>query len=284
MISKIKIIAVIIFISLNAQAQDINEKVCSNFDAEIINSENFQWRILNKKLPEKEKIFFNVYWKFIKVGEAILEIREIAEINGRRAYHIYSTAKTLSLLDTFYKVRDENQSWIDIESLCSLKFLADIREGNWIKKQKIDFDHINAKYILEEEGEFTVGDTKRWVQDVLSGLYYFRTIDLEVGDEYLFDAHADKNTWILKTKVTGRETIKTKAGVFDCFILEPAMRENTGIFKAKGGLKVWITADNKRIPVKLITKIPIGSIIAEIYLYQDINKLKEEESGTTEND
>jgi hypothetical protein len=282
MISKIKIIAVIIFISLNVQAQDIKEKVCSDFDIEISNSENFQWRNLNKKLPEKEKIFFNVYWKFIKVGEAALEIKEIVKINDRKTYHIYSTAKTLSLLDTFYKVRDENQSWVDVESLCPLKFLADIHEGNWIKKQKIDFDHINAKYILEENGEFTVGDTKRWVQDVLSVLYYFRTINLEVGDEYSFDAHANKDTWVLKTKVTGRETIKTKAGVFDCFILEPAMRENAGIFKAKGGLKVWITADNKRIPVKLITKIPIGSIVAEIYSYQNINGLKEDNSGTTE--
>lgn len=281
MILKIKIILIFIFISLNVQAQDINEKVSSNFDAEMINSEKFQWRNLNKKLPEKEKIFFNVYWKFIKVGEATLEIKEILKINSRKAYHVYSTAKTLSLLDTFYKVRDENQSWVDVESLCSLKFLADIQEGDWIKKQKIDFDHINAKYILEEKGEFTVGNTKRWVQDVLSILYYFRTIDLEVGDEYLVDAHANKDTWILKTKVTGRETIKTKAGVFDCFILEPAMRENTGIFKAKGGLKVWITADNKKIPVKLVTKIPIGAIIAEIYLYQNIKELKEAESEKT---
>lgn len=282
MIIKIKIILVFIFISFNVQAQDINKKICSNFDTEISNSENFQWRNVNKKLPEKEKIYFNVYWKFIKVGEATLEIKEIVEINHRKAYHIYSTAKTLSLLDTFYKVRDENQSWVDVESLCSLKFLADIQEGDWVKKQKIDFDHINEKYILEEKGEFTVGNTKRWVQDVLSALYYFRAIDLEVGDEYLFDTHANKDTWILKTKVTGRETIKTKVGVFDCFILEPAMRKDTGIFKAKGGLKVWITADSKRIPVKMITKIPIGSIIAEVYSYKNINELKETESGTTE--
>lgn len=282
MMSKIKIILIVMFISFNIQAEDINQKVCSNFDEETDNALNFEWRNLNKKLPKKEKISFNVSWKFIKVGEAVLEIKDIVEINNRKAYHICSTAKTLSLLDTFYKVRDENQSWFDVESLCSLKFTADIHEGDWVKKQKIDFDHINAKYILDEEGEFTVGNTKRWVQDVLSALYYFRTIDLEVGDEYLFDAHANKETWILKTKVTGRESIKTKVGVFDCFILEPAMRENTGIFKAKGGLKVWITADNKRIPVKMITKIPIGSIIAEINSYQNINELKEKESGNSE--
>ncbi len=279
---KIKIILIFMFISFNIHAEDINQKICSNFNTETDNTVNFQWRNLNKKLPKKEKICFNVSWKFIKVGEAVLEIKDIVEINNRKAYHICSTAKTLSLLDTFYKVRDANQSWFDVESLCSLKFMADINEGDWVKKQKIDFDHINAKYILEEEGEFTVGDTKRWVQDVLSALYYFRTIDLEVGDEYLFDAHANKDTWILKTKVTGRERIKTKAGVFDCFILEPAMRENTGIFKAKGGLKVWITADNKRIPVKMMTKIPIGSIIAEIDSYQNINELKETESGDPE--
>jgi hypothetical protein len=283
MISKTKIIIIFIFISLNLYAEDINQKICSNFNAETDNTVNFQWRNLEKTLPKEEKILFDVYWKFVKVGRATLEIRGFEYINGRKAYHLYSTAKTLSLLDNFYKVRDENQSWVDSESFCSLKFYADIREGGWIKKQKIDFDHINEKYVLDEQGEFTVGNTKRWVQDVLSSLYYFRTVNLEVGDEYFFDAHAGKDTWILKTKVTGRETLKTDAGIFDCFVLEPAMRENAGIFKAKGELKVWITADARRMPVKMKTKIPIGSITAEISSYRDTNEIKEDKSETAGN-
>ncbi len=259
---------IIVFFIMSAgaalYAQDIGVEISEAFKIEDENIRDFQWRKTDKKLPSCEKLVFSVYWKFIKVGEAVLEIKGIEEINERHVYHIVSYAKTLAVLDSFYKVRDENHSWLDAESFCSLKFNSDIREGGWNKKQKIDFDHINRKFILDEQGVIAVGDTKRWVLDVLGALYYFRTLEIETGDECFFDVHADKDTWILKTKVTGRETLKTDAGVFDCYVLEPAMRKNAGIFRAEGELKIWISADARKIPVKMKTKIPIGSVTAEL--------------------
>jgi len=60
-------------------------------------------------------------------------------------------------------------------------------------------------------------------------------------------------------------------------ILQPSLREDAGIFKAKGKLKVWVTNDDKKMPVKMKSKIPVGSISAELSKYKSENKIKQEE-------
>ena len=117
---------------------------------------------------------------------------------------------------------------------------------------------------MDDDGTLKYGDTVRWVQDVISSLYFFRTLDLEVGKEYVFEAHSGKDTWPLKTKVLSKEKVKVPAGEFDCLVLQPFVREDAGIFKAKGKLKVWVTDDENKMPVKMKSKIPVGSISAEL--------------------
>ena len=55
-------------------------------------------------LPEYEKLIFSVMWKFIVIGEASLELRGFDDIEGRKALHIYSYAKTKPFFDNFFKV------------------------------------------------------------------------------------------------------------------------------------------------------------------------------------
>lgn len=228
----------------------------------------FCWRQMEGKLPLNEELIFDVSWKFIKVGQGTLEIRGTEEINGRTTYHIYSQANSAKFFDNFFKVRDTNESWIDTESLCSLRYATNIYEGGWEKFEQLDFDHENKKYVRNDNGTLKYGETVRYVQDVLSSFYLLRTLDLEVGKEYIFDAHSGSDTWPLKTKVIGKEKVEVEAGTFDCFILEPSLREDAGIFKAKGKLKVWVTADDKKMPVKMKSKIPVGSISAELATYK----------------
>ncbi|MBI1979160.1 MAG: DUF3108 domain-containing protein, partial [Elusimicrobia bacterium] len=54
------------------------------------------------------------------------------------------------------------------------------------------------------------------------------------------------------------------AGKFDCFLVEPFIRER-GLFIQKGKkLKVWLTADEKKIPVKMRAEVFIGHVSAEL--------------------
>jgi hypothetical protein len=67
----------------------------------------------------------------------------------------------------------------------------------------------------------------------------------------------------------GRERISVAAGKFDCVILEPLVRKG-GLFKNEGSIYVWLTDDDIKMPVKVKTKVVIGSIDAELTKYEGL--------------
>lgn len=220
---------------------------------------NFIYRKMpNNAWSPGEQLDFDVKWQFITVGFATMQIRPPEVANGRMAYHIYTEARSAPFFDSFYKVRNTNESWIDIESLCSVKFVTSINEGKAFKTETLMFNQEYSTFWIVETGK--TGKTLEYVQDILSALYYIRTFDLVVGQTYTLDAHSGDLSWPLAVKVVKREKVRVPAGEFDCFVVEPAVREGAGIFESKGRLWVWVTADQRKVPVKMSSKIAIGSV------------------------
>jgi len=209
-----------------------------------------------------EDLQFIVAWKFITVGYAHMGVESIQEIGGRKAYHIATSAKSSSFFDNFYRVRDANESWIDTESLCTLKYMSLNDENNNKKNETILFDQVKHTFDILESSK--TGTIPAYVQDVLSALYYVRTKELVVGHDVIVDAHSGDLSWPLKVKVLKREKVSVPAGEFDCLLVEPALREDAGIFQQKGKLLVWLTADAKKIPVLMRSQIVVGSVEARL--------------------
>ncbi|MBS3946162.1 MAG: DUF3108 domain-containing protein, partial [Melioribacter sp.] len=67
----------------------------------------------------------------------------------------------------------------------------------------------------------------------------------------------------------GREQVTVAAGTFDCIILEPLAKEG-GLFKSEGTMLLWVTDDEIKMPVKVKTKVIIGSIDAELTKYSGL--------------
>ncbi|MCL2144432.1 MAG: DUF3108 domain-containing protein [Endomicrobia bacterium] len=234
-------------------------------------------------LPEYEKLVFNARWKFITVGEATLELRGFDDIEGRKAHHIYSYAKTKPFFDNFFKVRDVNESWLDEESKVSLRYSSNISEGGWKKLETLYFNHPERTFLLNDNGKMKKGAIPENLQDVLSALYYIRTMDIKAGDKYVADAHSGDLSWPLTISVLKEEKVSVPAGTFNCFVLEPAIRKNAGIVNASGKMRVWVTADEKKMPVLLKVKIPIlGSVEAELERMAKQQNLDKEEADSKE--
>jgi hypothetical protein len=79
-------------------------------------------------------------------------------------------------------------------------------------------------------------------------------------------------TYTLSVKFLGRQRIEVDAGTFDCIIVEPLMKEG-GLFKSEGRVLIWLTDDERKIPVKVSTKVVIGSIESELREYSGISGL-----------
>ncbi len=210
-----------------------------------------------------EKLVFSVQYGLITAGEATLEVRNVATIRGRPAYRIVSDARTNEFFSKFYEVRDRYESFVDTTELYSLHYEKHVREGKFKRDESVEFDQIGHKAIYKDK---TV-PIPPMAQDVLSALYYVRTLPLEVGQSIAIANHIDGKNYPLVVKVHRRERVKVDAGEFDCLVVEPILR-GPGVFTQKGRLTVWLTDDEVRMPVLMKSKVVIGHVAAILKSYQ----------------
>ncbi len=223
---------------------------------------------------EGEDLRFAIRWGKITGGYSSLSIEAIDQVAGRPAYHIVSEARSTGLVDAFYKVRDRNEAWLDTEIPQSLRYEKNIHEGKYRVHEVVTLDQAEHRFVQKEvrldknTTEEKQGSIPPNVLDVLGSLYVVRTLPLEVGKSFTIDVHSGDKSWPLLVKVTKRERVKVKAGKFDCYRVEPVLRE-PGIFMSKGKkLEVWITADARRMPVLMRSEIFIGHVSAELVRHQ----------------
>jgi len=252
-----------IFIFLNPYFWADSSDIAQTENPLQVSSQTFIWRkVENKSLKTGEKLVFSLKWNFVTAGVAEMRIDNIEQVNGRSAYHIITESRSLPFFDVFYKIRNRDDSYMDTESLCSLKFESHHRESGSEKDEVVLFDHINGKYKLTEPNRSMEVEMPAFVHDSISALYYLRTMDIKVGEEYFFDCQSGDKIYPLRVVVHKKEKIHVPAGKFECYVVEPFVTENIGVFRAKGRLWIWLTCDDRKLPVLMKSKIFIGSISA----------------------
>lgn len=212
-----------------------------------------------------ERLVFSVQYGLITAGEATLEIDAGVKVRqGRPCYHVVSQAQSNAMFSTFFKVRDRVESFLDTLHLHSVRFEKHLREGNYKKDLLILFDQEAHKAQIDGRREC---DVEPHVQDVLSALYYVRTVPLEVGKSVYVPNHDNGKNYPLEIKVEGRERVTVDAGTFDCLILEPVLM-GEAVFKQNGRVKVWVTDDAIRMPVLLKSKVFVGAIAGVLVRFE----------------
>lgn len=225
-----------------------------------------------------EKLTFEINYGFVTAGEAVMEIDPVFQtMNGRKCYDIRFTVNSTSSFDWVYKVKDFYRTYVDVEGLFPWRFEQHIKEGNYQRDFEAIFDQENHKaktYTGEKdpkkfEGEFEIPE---YTQDAMSAFYYYRTFDynsMKVGDITTVQNFYKDKTYPLQVKYLGKETIEVPAGEFRCVKVEPLVQEG-GLFKSEGSIVVWMTDDDRKMPVKVKTKVVIGSIDADLSEYSGL--------------
>lgn len=203
-----------------------------------------------------EALRFSVQYGFIKAGSAYLEVPEVRDWNGRKVWTLVARAESNSFFSRFYKVRNRIESYWDQDGLYSWRYTENRREGGHKEKNEIVFDQERHEARYHDGRKFPIPPQ---VQDALSSFYYTRYQALPIGGSIVFDYHASRKSMPLEVRVIGRERVETPAGTFDCVAIEPMLKAG-GVFKAKGRLVIWITDDERRMPVLMKSKVAVGSI------------------------
>ena len=213
-----------------------------------------------------EKLTFQVNWTFVPAGEFVLEVLPMETVNGIRSHHFVLIARTYPFIDLFYKIRDRIDAYTDAEMTRSILYKK--RQGGRSKRNIIvDFDH------KKQEAQYSnFGKKRRPVSirhgsfDPLSVFYAFRLQDLRESTEIQKPVTDGKKCVMGKARVLKREKIRVASGSYKTYLVEPELRDIGGVFKKSKNamLKIWVTADRRCIPVKIKSKVKVGSFVAEL--------------------
>jgi len=213
------------------------------------------------------KVFYTLAGMYIGAGEANFNVR-LTSLNGKPVYHAVGDGKTYSFYDSFFKVRDKYESYIDTSTLQPYRFVRDVYEGGYTKFQTVDFDR-KANKALTNYGTFNV---PHCVQDVVSSIYYARNIDFnkyKPGDRIPFTMFLDDETYNLYIRYQGKETIKTKYGKFKAIKFKPLLVKGT-IFEGGEKMTVWVSDDQNKIPLRVESSISVGSVKVDMMSYRNL--------------
>lgn len=223
----------------------------------------------NEAFGYGERLDYKVGYKFVTAGVAAFQVgKEPVYVDGRKCYDIRFDVASLKSLEFIYKVRDKYRTLVDVDGIFPWRFEQQIREGGFSKDFTATFDQVKNSAITTE-GTFPVPP---YIHDIVSAFYYIRTHDLsklKKGDAILLQNFFDRETHELKVLVHGRQQIEVEAGVFNTIVVEPIIKSG-GLFKSEGRILIWLSDDERKIPVKVSSKILIGSIDAELKSYRGL--------------
>ena len=190
-----------------------------------------------------EELTYRATFGGIPAGTARMRVDGIEVVRGRPAYHVVFT------IDggvPFFRVHDRYDSWIDVQTLASLRHRQQISEGRYKRTTTYEIFPDRGTY---EEGDSVHASVAHPLDDG-SFIYAIRSARVRVGETRRDDRYfrPDRNPVVL----TGlrQEAVRVGAGVFAATVVQPSIKAN-GIFSENGEAQVWFSEDARRYPVLL---------------------------------
>lgn len=202
-----------------------------------------------------EALTYDVRFGAIKVGTGRMRVVGQEEVRGRLAWRVRFSVSGGTF---FYKVNDVYESWMDVMTLNSLRYLQDLNQGSRDRERAFEIYPDRAVY-----RELTRGPAERpsvsQPLDDGSFLFFIRTVPLEVGKTYTFNRYfrPDRNPVIIR--VLRRETIRVPAGEFPAIVVQPIIK-TAGIFSEGGQAEIWLADDSTRMMLQMKSRLSFGSL------------------------
>lgn len=223
----------------------------------------------NKAVKSGEKL---VYAASYNMGGMMTQLAQVTmqtetvKTSKSTLFHLSCEAATFSKWDSFFKIRDIYESYVNPVTLKPSLYKRNIFEGNYSKKEKYIFKNegktiestVSKKNKPEVKNTFKVGGA---TQDVISLLYKIRTIDFstyKIGQTVNFMVVFDEKEMGVTAKFMGKEIISVgNLGAKSCYKI--AIGAKTKVLKGTDKNIIWLTADAAKVPALIKFSIPVGT-------------------------
>ncbi len=161
-----------------------------------------------------------------------------------------------------FKFHQHVESVADVEPFTVLHTNKLDEQGKRSRVTEAVFNHETHKVLWSERrpnpGSIAI-DFSDPVQDVLTVIYFLRTRKLEVGDSFDVPVSDAGHLYRLSVKAVERKELNTVLGKVKTIRVEPALFGDTSLVRARGSLSIWVTDDERRLPVRAQLKVDLGT-------------------------
>jgi len=213
---------------------------------------------------------YSAEWRLMRAGTARLAFTppaDAAPASWQADLHLWTTG----FVSKLYKV-DNRYSVLFNEVFCASSSRMLASESKKRRETQVTFNQTPGKASLLERNLVNDQvlstreiDVPPCVQDVLAGLARLRAMAPEPGQTVQLPISDGKKSASARVDALERETVKTPAGTFQTVRYE-AFLFNDVLYRRKGRLFVWLTDDERRLPVQIRIQLPfyIGTVTLKL--------------------
>jgi hypothetical protein len=219
-----------------------------------------------------EGVTFRITYAHLLAGRAALRVEPVPEA-GRGVLRFVAEAKSEGFFSWLlqFRVDDRTVATWDPAAGCSLRIEKHLREGRVVRDQVVAFEPGSETAVVTDpkikETRFDVGPC---ALDVLSAFFVTRARGVAEGESLSLPVFDNGRRYRLSVRLRGKERLDLPPPLgkdVPTLIVEPLLLEGTGLFVKAGRLMIWLTDDARRIPVRLRSKVAIGSVSADLESY-----------------
>lgn len=211
-----------------------------------------------------ERLEYVVSYGPVPAGSMELEVVDLTSYEGRPAFHFASDVQSNRAVSYIYEIASREEAWLDAEELYSLRYKRESVENDRSHDRDYTFDQ--ERHLRIEPDGNTRPASPRAV-DQLSMIYYLRLLPYEQGARFTLRNQADPDDNPITVRVLKKERLKVPAGTFETWAVELGLTTDSGVFKKGSDNRIWVTADERHVPIKLSSKMGLGSFQAELVRY-----------------
>ncbi len=218
-----------------------------------------------------ERLEYHAGWNGIPAARISLSVVHDREYPG--LLRIVAEARSLGYVALLWNMHDVWQTRIDAATYQPISFVVSMHENEWVDVRRGIFHY--AEHVLKverrtrhsEEG-YTIPIQTTY--DILSGLCLLRSIELSVGEARYAQVTDGKGTYLVTMNVTEKELVKVKAGSIPAYRMTVSLKkmyheDSPSPAKQKFyGATLWIAADHTRVPLRIESKLFVGSVYLEL--------------------
>ena len=229
----------------------------------------------DRPFREGERVTLKITYLQFLAGRATVSVQPGEVEDGGARLRFVAEAKSQGFFAWLfrYRVDDRTVAQWDPDSGCSLGIEKHLRERDVVRDQIVRIDPVTgAAHVEDRKIRQTRFELDPCVLDILSAFFVTRLRGVRDGEPLELPVFDNGKHYRLGVRFRGRERLDLPAPFgkkTPTVIVEPQLLEGTGLFVKEGRLRIWLSDDARRVPVRLRAKVPIGSVSADLESYDE---------------